>query len=190
MTGKIDKRIIKTKQLIKTTFLDLLTQYDYDKITITLLARTAQIDRKTFYMHYSNTKELLEEYGQDLLNNAMKKIDDSSEFTVQLLFKTFNNIFRENEPLFETVINTQINVFLIDLIKLRIITLLEQKLLDPDMPIPPNANYHLSYITTGLISIYIEWIKSNDCIDIDELSDIAMDIVSFNIKQLQTISSS
>lgn len=190
MTGKIDKRIIKTKQLIKTTFLDLLTQYDYDKITITLLARTAQIDRKTFYMHYSNTKELLEEYGQDLLNNAMKKIDDSSEFTVQLLFKTFNNIFRENEPLFETVINTQINVFLIDLIKLRIITLLEQKLLDPDMPIPPNANYHLNYITTGLISIYIEWIKSNDCIDIDELSDIAMDIVSYNIKQLQTISSS
>jgi len=185
MTEKIDKRIIKTKQVIMTTFLDLLTRYDYNKITVSLLAREAKIDRKTFYLHYANTKELLNEYGQNLLDTAMDRIDQSPDFSIHLLFKTFNHIFRDNNPLFETVISTGLNSFLIDLIKLRIMKLLEQKLLDACHHKPQYANYHLTYITTGLISIYIEWVKSHDPMSIDQLSEVALSIVSVNINYLQ-----
>jgi AcrR family transcriptional regulator len=189
MNKKTDQRIIKTKRLIKTTFLGLLTKYEYDKITISLIAREARIDRKTFYMHYSNTKELLEEFGEELLNKAIEKVNQSPEFDIQLLFKTFNEIFRENEYLFEKVLRTKINDFLVDLIELRIIELLRQKILK-DYPNPPLlAHYHLKFITTGLIALYIEWLNTDDEMDINQLADVAVSIVSVNFDQLNALCS-
>lgn len=60
-TKHIDRRIVRTRRAIHIAFIDLLTEYEYTKITITALAKRADIDRKTFYTHYSSIDSLFED---------------------------------------------------------------------------------------------------------------------------------
>lgn len=60
-TKHIDRRIVRTRRAIHLAFIELLTETDYEKITITALAKKANIDRKTFYMHYSSIDKLFED---------------------------------------------------------------------------------------------------------------------------------
>lgn len=60
-TKHIDRRILRTRRAIHTAFIELLTEYEYEKITITALAKRADIDRKTFYTHYSSIDTLFED---------------------------------------------------------------------------------------------------------------------------------
>lgn len=60
-TKHIDRRIVRTRRAIHIAFIDLLTEHEYTKITITALAKRADIDRKTFYTHYSSIDSLFED---------------------------------------------------------------------------------------------------------------------------------
>lgn len=71
----VDRRIVRTRKAIHTAFIELLTEMDFDKITITALAKRADIDRKTFYTHYSSTEELFKDYIKTRLVDAIKDID-------------------------------------------------------------------------------------------------------------------
>lgn len=57
---KADRRVIRTRSAIRKAFTDLLAETAYNKITITALAKRADVDRKTFYTHYSSVDNLLE----------------------------------------------------------------------------------------------------------------------------------
>ena len=54
-----DLRYQKTERLIQQTFRELMGEMDYLQISIQKLADRAQINRKTFYLHYSSIDELL-----------------------------------------------------------------------------------------------------------------------------------
>ena len=51
-TRKQDRRTRYTRQTIKDTFLELLTQKSFTKITVTEICKNAEINRGTFYLHY------------------------------------------------------------------------------------------------------------------------------------------
>ena len=53
---KADRRVIRTRSAIRKAFTDLLAETAYNKITITALAKRADVDRKTFYTHYSSVE--------------------------------------------------------------------------------------------------------------------------------------
>ena len=51
-TKKQDRRTRYTRQTIKDTFLELLKQKSFTKITVTEICKNAEINRGTFYLHY------------------------------------------------------------------------------------------------------------------------------------------
>lgn len=66
----------QTKRLIKTSFLSLLTNKDFNKISIRDLTESAAINRGTFYLHFENKYDLLENIEQDLLYGLEKACMD------------------------------------------------------------------------------------------------------------------
>ena len=56
-----DKRIIKTRQAITTAFMELSLEKDIRKITVSDIAGRASVNRSTFYLHYNDAKEVLED---------------------------------------------------------------------------------------------------------------------------------
>lgn len=51
MRRSTDRRVVRTRKAIREAFFKLMEDQDYHKITIASIAREADIDRKTFYLH-------------------------------------------------------------------------------------------------------------------------------------------
>ena len=80
-----DLRVRRTRAAIRGSFRQMLLEMDYEQITIQELTQRANINRRTFYLHYSSLNELLdeimEEIAQSYLLQAqhMSGLSDSSE---------------------------------------------------------------------------------------------------------------
>lgn len=65
---KIDRRVKYTKAAIRESFLSLLAEKPLDKISVTEICKRADINRGTFYSHYSDPVDLRESLEQELVD--------------------------------------------------------------------------------------------------------------------------
>ena len=87
MEKKTDRRVVKTKNAIFKAFVELLNEKDINQITITDVAKRANINRKTFYNYYSDINDVMEEI-QNLVVAAFIKNIGTVEFTNMADFLT------------------------------------------------------------------------------------------------------
>ena len=67
---KTDRRTLYTRQVVKDALLELLQQTQYDRINVTMLCRQAEITRATFYLHYEDLNQVLDEVITEALDVA------------------------------------------------------------------------------------------------------------------------
>lgn len=84
---KTDKRVRYTKMFLKEALISLLHEKPISKITIKELCEKAEINRSTFYTHYQDQYDLLEQIKQELFNNSLLYIDSIKENTSESQFK-------------------------------------------------------------------------------------------------------
>ena len=103
MNNKEDKRILKTKQLIKNTFSKLLDEKEFEKITISEIANNAMISKGTFYYHYEDKydfvqkliDEMIEDYKELTIKRLNKEYIKSDEYVSELLIFMNTKLFPE-----------------------------------------------------------------------------------------------
>jgi AcrR family transcriptional regulator len=76
MQSKVDLRIVKTRANIKNTFIELLSEKEFNEITIQNILDKALINRSTFYKYYSDKYELAEQLVHEVLKNAALFINE------------------------------------------------------------------------------------------------------------------
>jgi len=71
MKGKIflDRRVRKTKQQIRRAFVELVEEIGLNSITVSNLAEQADINRGTFYLHYENIEDLVDNLQVDIVES-------------------------------------------------------------------------------------------------------------------------
>lgn len=73
-----DLRVIKTRERIEAAMLELLQAKPLEKITVTELAKTAQINKGTFYLHY---QDILDLYRQVFIKCMEQPYRDATFFS-------------------------------------------------------------------------------------------------------------
>ena len=58
MTQNVDPRTRRTQLLIRDAFIELLIEQGFDKITVSAVTKRANINRATFYRHYTDINDL------------------------------------------------------------------------------------------------------------------------------------
>ena len=66
---KEDRRVRKTKKQLRAALTSLLLEKDISRITVRDVAELADVNRGTFYAHYSDVYDLLHQLEDDLLNH-------------------------------------------------------------------------------------------------------------------------
>lgn len=72
MPEKTDRRTLYTRAVIRDAFLELIAKGGWRRLSVTLLCKKADIARATFYLHYANLDEVLD----DVLRDAFQVGDD------------------------------------------------------------------------------------------------------------------
>ena len=107
MTGmqpKTDLRVIKTRANIRNTFIELLSEKDFNEITIQNILNKALINRSTFYKHYSDKYELAEQLIYEIMKNATsfsnERFSDMKENELfSILYKTYEYLYDQKKTI-------------------------------------------------------------------------------------------
>ena len=67
MENKLDLRVIKTRNNIKNTFIQLLNEKDFEQITVQNILEKALINRSTFYKHYADKFDLAKTISEEIM---------------------------------------------------------------------------------------------------------------------------
>ncbi|MHA6533427.1 TetR/AcrR family transcriptional regulator [Paenibacillus sp. BAC0078] len=59
MSKETDLRVLKTRKLIRGALISLIAEKGFEAVTVNDIAGQAQINRSTFYLHYTDKYELL-----------------------------------------------------------------------------------------------------------------------------------
>lgn len=70
--NKTDKRSVRTRAAIESALLELLKDHALDCITIKNVCETAQVNRTTFYLHYTSTLDVLENIREEFINHILE----------------------------------------------------------------------------------------------------------------------
>lgn len=104
----MDRRIQKTRLLIMNTFIDLLAEKGFEKITINDIAKRADINRGTVYLHYVDKFDLLdkciEKHVELLLNHCANRTDITLEASA---FQSVFEYLEENFTIYKLLLNNE-----------------------------------------------------------------------------------
>ena len=64
---KPDRRVQRTRELLKSTLIQLVRERDYDAVTIADITERANLGRTTFYLHYEDKDALLLDHYADFI---------------------------------------------------------------------------------------------------------------------------
>lgn len=168
----MDRRIKKTRQLIMNTFIDLLAEKGFEKITINDIAERANINRGTVYLHYVDKFDLLdkcfETYVELLIphcaNNANTNLDANA---FQSLFEYLENNFTIYKLLLS---NEGFGNF-----RSRIYTILAQTVTEV-ISLKPKSNaisndITTHFLTSGFIGVLEWWINNSIPCNVKEITE-------------------
>lgn len=73
-SNRVDRRIQRTRQALRTALLDLIKKKGYDSISVEEITEHANIGRATFYLHYKDKEDLLLEEFSEMANEKVQLI--------------------------------------------------------------------------------------------------------------------
>lgn len=74
--NKVDRRIQRTRQALRTALLELTEEKGYDSISIEEITERANVGRATFYLHYKDKEDLLLEYFSEMATEKVQLISE------------------------------------------------------------------------------------------------------------------
>lgn len=168
------KSSIRSKNLIKKAFLELIQEKEANKITVTDIVKRADINRSTFYAHYPDVKGVVEQINAEAISEMINILND---------FK-YENFFSNLAPIL-----LQINRYLEDEMEVARIMILsnyadeffeEAKRVFFDYmknteSIPkqirnsPAFEMRMSFFVGGVFNMYKQWFKGELNVNLNDI---------------------
>ena len=186
MNKKNDTRFSITEISIKESFINLMKTKKFNNISVTDIAKQSNISRGTFYLHYNDKYELLENIENTILSEIKAIINlnyqkNSSKISMINIIEIFKHIKKNSEILkaimiyntnlsfeykFKKCMNKNFN-------KNNDFKILNQR----NNQIP--QNYLSAYISAAHFSVIKEWLKNGMLESENEIAIILYKMTSF-----------
>ena len=181
-TRKEDKRSVKSRNAIKNAFKEIVLTQDMSRIVIKELAEKADVNRKTFYLHYTDINDVLEDVENDLLGD-IRKIIGKFDFNAiifdpyPLLLAISDGVSGENDDFNKLLFSSTISNNLVEKIK----KLFKQALKDTFNQIMRDSagtDIVLTYVVSGVVDAYREWYVSERSIGLKQVAHELAEVIA------------
>ncbi|MGO4184358.1 TetR/AcrR family transcriptional regulator [Paenibacillus sp. TAF43_2] len=170
MNDKLDRRQIRTKQLLYEALMSLIEEKGADTVTVTDVANRANVNRGTFYLHYCDVPDMLQQLKDEVfatIEACVMKFDimeartylDKDEPYPQSI-KIFEELARHADflrimfgPKGDMSLAIQFRTLLASHIYEKIKIVPQHKVVMP-------PEYVVAYMTSANFGIFMHWIES------------------------------
>ncbi len=91
MPKKTDAQVLRSKEWMLEALITLMSEKEFEQITVSEIAQRAGLDRRTFYRHFGSKEEILADYIQKLgalYEETLRKSRAMNTYSIVLAFFT------------------------------------------------------------------------------------------------------
>lgn len=181
---------VRSRRFIRQSFMELLKEKRLEKITVTDIVNRADINRSTFYAHYTDVRALVEEIQQEVVERSIALLRETD--FMELLcspvpfLKKLVDIANENRELYILLGKHTFAVSQIERMKR---TLVEKAMAMPQIPeeIRQTKKFEIRihFFVGGIINVYQQFLMGTLDATTDEIiADIA-DIIQASSAEIR-----
>jgi AcrR family transcriptional regulator len=189
--NKNESKYFNTAVKMDKALITLLEKKDFEYITIKEICALAGVNRSTFYLHYENTSDLLEETTRYITDSFLsyfsveeQKIAHQFEkselkdlvFVTPKYLSPYLTFIKENQRIFKTSLNHLGSMGFDNVYNKMFKHIFNPILARFDFPENDRA-YVLKFYLTGITAIVMEWLEKDCADDIDNIIRIIINCV-------------
>jgi len=183
-----DRRITKTRKSIQNAYLNLLRQKGTEKITISDIAREADIDRKTFYLHYDSTEDIIREYAEEKTRELLTRLTIRSFFSLsfdrKIFAKEVNSMLAEHLEFCRMVAgNPSLGFFWNEVQNVTVDILSEIYARHSRLP-ESELKIQVSFFVAGAMYVYQRWLRDEIPCSMEKLGDKVSQIAFTGVQSI------
>ena len=169
--NKQESKYFNTASYMDEALLSLLEKKEYEFITVTEICKKAGVNRSTFYLHYENIDDLLEEtvrYVSDKFASSFDEINNKSNLEKQILtsekfLKPYLSFIKDNKKIYK-LMHDKPQLFNLEKIAKSLYKNIFNVALNNYEVKEEEKKYIFSFYTQGVIGVINAWLKG-DCRD-------------------------
>lgn len=159
---KVDRRVKYTRMVLEDSFIKLMEKKDISQITIKEICEKADINRATFYAHYSDQNDLLRKIENKLLDNIkayLEKIDQKkTEVSAVLIAEKIFEYIQENARLCKLLLSERGDFSFQKQIMTLVYDIIIAEITDNNKITKEDAEYVYSFTISGCVGIVQKWL--------------------------------
>jgi AcrR family transcriptional regulator len=188
--SSIDRRIIRTKMAIREALVALIEENGFDALSVKDITNRADINRGTFYLHYKDKFDLLEQIEAEIVEdieriilqaNSLNLADFNSADKPLPIVVTLFEYLRDNASLMHAILGLEGDFAFLTRIRQTVEKNLKLgflEMLKPENFLVP-SEYLISYILSAYFGVIQIWLQ-NGCVESSKemaliLSKLSMD---------------
>lgn len=184
MEKQEDKRIRRTKKLLRQALTRLMQQKDFKSITVSDVVREADINRGTFYAHYRDVYDLRERIEAEMIEDfrgMIAGLRPSEAVTLQPVLSRAVDYLEENRE----IVTALIKVTGVDGFGKKLIYVLEECRLE-GMPFRTVEDVYVArFVATGVVGMLEKWIMEPQPVPKHEMIALMADTLAPLMKKRQ-----
>lgn len=198
---KIDRRVMKTKNALFEAFDRLARKKDYGKISVSELAREADIDRKTFYLHYSSIEDMIDDRVAEIVESILDEVEldmqrrsaaceagaserECVKPDAQVFFASVNSAVRNLLPSLARLLgDASVDAALDRIGRPLAEEIKRRKILSLSMS-DEMLQIHVSALVGFMLGAYGAWFKGGMAVPLDEIFDMSGRLIDVCIREI------
>ena len=184
--NKSESKYFNTAKKMDKALISLLEEKSFEYITVSEICKRAEVNRSTFYLHYENTIDLLNETARFLLDdfaayfnvdveNITNKFKENSldelNFISDEYLHPYLSYIKENRIAFSTVLLHSVSFGFNEIFQ-RLYDNIFNPILERYNYPTADRKYAMMFYLNGITAIVIEWLKDGCEKTIEEVSQI------------------
>lgn len=165
LMNKKDLRVIKTKNNLYNTLVELMKEKQFEEIKVSDICNHALVNRSTFYAHYNDKYELLEEYIKVLKESFTKELEknknisNTKEYYMEMIKILLDHVEDKKEIYSSIMINNRNSMtmdIIYDVLNQDITNRLKNETIK-EIPSDIMAKFYLG----AIFNVGIEWLNNS-----------------------------
>jgi AcrR family transcriptional regulator len=182
MGEKQDRRVRKTKQILRESLITLMKEKSISEITVREISELADINRGTFYLHYQDIYDMVTKVQDEIFDEFNSIVNARSPEEIKnetvLILEDIYSYLADNEALCSVLLSSNGDIAFLERLRSAV---REKCIYDFDTVFNKNKSQYFecfaSFIVAGSIGLIQEWFNTGMKESPHEMARITNDII-------------
>ncbi len=186
-SSRQERRVRRTRAMILSGFVQLMQQKPVKDISVRELADLVDINRSTFYLHYTDIYDLLEQTENNLMEQLLPIIDIHQQNTFSEKLEQFFTVLSENQPLCRALMSPNGDIAFVRKLENLIAengTKALRMISDEEELDAQDLKYVTSFFLSGCVGMIDIWLQNNCKQTAHHMATLSMNLLRTGVQSI------